>query len=124
MDLSNKSRKDNTGIDLKQIFIGSEGSLGIITKANLLCVKKAIERDLIFIKTNSYSKIMKIHHLAKEVIGKNLAAIEWMDSYAYKAVMENIKTAKNVFESSNKIDDSYYVLLEVNTNANIDAIIE
>lgn len=29
-------RKNNTGYDLKQIFIGSEGTLGIITKAAIL----------------------------------------------------------------------------------------
>lgn len=38
LDLSSTNRKDNTGFDLKQIFIGSEGSLGIITDINLLCV--------------------------------------------------------------------------------------
>ncbi|EAR83770.1 FAD linked oxidase family protein (macronuclear) [Tetrahymena thermophila SB210] len=124
MNLLNKSRKDNTGIDLKQIFIGSEGSLGIITKANLLCVKKAIEKNLLFIKTSSFQNILQIHNIAKSEIGKNLAAIEWMDSYAYKAVMENIKTAKDVFDSQNKIDQSYYVLIEINTNFNKDLVVE
>jgi D-lactate dehydrogenase (cytochrome) len=32
----NGLRKDNTGYDLKQLFIGSEGSLGVITAVSLL----------------------------------------------------------------------------------------
>jgi D-2-hydroxyglutarate dehydrogenase len=37
LDLSSEVRKDNSGIDLKQLFIGSEGALGIITRLNMLC---------------------------------------------------------------------------------------
>jgi D-2-hydroxyglutarate dehydrogenase len=36
LDLLKTLRKDNTGYDLKQLFIGAEGTLGIITKVALV----------------------------------------------------------------------------------------
>ena len=39
LDLRTQIQKDNTGYDIKQLFIGSEGTLGIITKLNILCEK-------------------------------------------------------------------------------------
>lgn len=35
-------RKDNTGYDLKHLFIGAEGTLGIITEAAILCPLKPL----------------------------------------------------------------------------------
>lgn len=37
-------RKDNTGYDLKQLFIGAEGTLGIITECNLLCPSRPVQK--------------------------------------------------------------------------------
>ncbi|NXD32771.1 D2HDH protein, partial [Spelaeornis formosus] len=36
-----KLRKDNTGFDLKQLFIGSEGTIGIITAISILCPRRS-----------------------------------------------------------------------------------
>lgn len=40
LDCLTSLRKDNTGYDLKQLFIGSEGTLGIITAVSILCPQK------------------------------------------------------------------------------------
>lgn len=42
-------RKDNTGYDLKQLFIGSEGTLGIITAVSILCPQKPKAVNLAFL---------------------------------------------------------------------------
>lgn len=40
LDSMTRLRKDNTGYDLKQLFIGAEGTLGIVTAVSLLSVPK------------------------------------------------------------------------------------
>lgn len=42
-------RKDNTGYDLKQLFIGSEGTLGIITAVSILCPRKPKSVSVVFL---------------------------------------------------------------------------
>lgn len=42
-------RKDNTGYDLKQLFIGSEGTLGIITAVSILCPRKPKSVNVVFL---------------------------------------------------------------------------
>ena len=41
-------RKDNTGYDLKQLFIGSEGTLGIITGVSILCPSRPQAQNVAF----------------------------------------------------------------------------
>lgn len=44
-------RKDNTGYDLKQLFIGSEGTLGVITAVSILCPRKPKSVNVVFLGT-------------------------------------------------------------------------
>ena len=62
-------RKDNTGYDLKQLLIGSEGTLGLITAANIRVFPKALETRVVFGTfsniedlLNFYSKIRVNYH--------------------------------------------------------------
>lgn len=86
LDMRSTIRKDNTGIDLKQIFIGSEGTLGIITSMDINCVKVDTDKQVLLLKTKDYSKILQAVQVAKRVLGKDLNAIEFFDYNCYHTV--------------------------------------
>ena len=123
LDMRSEIRKDNTGIDLKQLFIGTEGALGVITQANILCWKLEKFRNLFVIKTDSYEKVMRIFENAKTILGRNLAAIEWMDGHAYWVVQRTMKgSVINPFSSENREANHHYVFVEIQCNHDIEAL--
>jgi len=69
-------RKDNTGYDLKQIFIGSEGTLGIITAAVLKLSPEPGVRETFFAATDDLDKVITLLSEAKAAFGDNLLAFE------------------------------------------------
>ena len=110
LDLRSNIRKDNTGIDLKQLFIGAEGSLGIITSLDILCVKSDRNKVVVMVKAHSYDEILRFVEKAKKSLGKNLNAMEYMDGYAYNAVFRHLP-----FQCPMPIDyANHALLLEIN----------
>jgi len=62
-------RKDNTGYDLKHLFIGSEGTLGVITECAMLCPPMATSKNLAVLAVSSYEGCQRILCLAKQQLG-------------------------------------------------------
>jgi len=58
-------RKDNTGYDLKHLFIGSEGTLGIITECAILCPVRPNFSTLAMIALDSFDDVIQLNQLAK-----------------------------------------------------------
>ena len=61
LDLLEPLRKNNTGYDLKQLFIGGEGTLGVVTAVSLLCPPKASSINLTCLACQSYHDVQKVH---------------------------------------------------------------
>jgi FAD/FMN-containing dehydrogenase len=72
--------KDNTGYKLHQIFVGSEGTLGIITGVSLLCRPVLRSRHAALLACPTFSDVLETMAMAKRNLGETLAALEWMDS--------------------------------------------
>jgi (R)-2-hydroxyglutarate---pyruvate transhydrogenase len=106
-DLS-KLRKNNTGYDLKQLFIGAEGTLGIITGVSILCPQRSAAVNVAYLGLTSYDKVLETFVQAKKRLGEILSAFELMDSRAQKIVREVRKLDSGVLDN----DYPFYVLIE------------
>lgn len=96
-------RKDNTGYDLNQLFIGSEGTLGFISGVSILCPQKPKSVNLILVACNgnSFKNVIDVFKMAKVELNEILSAFEFMDKDSMIAVSQNSKL-ENPFLGTNK----------------------
>jgi len=77
-DLS-KLRKNNTGYDIKQLFIGGEGTIGIITGVSILCPQRPKTLNVAFFGLESFEMVQRAFREAKGQLSEILSAFELMD---------------------------------------------
>lgn len=79
-------RKDNTGYDLKQLFIGGEGTLGVVTKVAVACPALPTSKNVALLVCNCYKDVLQVLKTSKEKLGEILSAIELIDLNTMKFV--------------------------------------
>ncbi|NXC37560.1 D2HDH protein, partial [Penelope pileata] len=99
-------RKDNTGYDLKQLFIGSEGTLGVITAVSILCPQKPKAVNLAFLGCQDFSRVQETFTTCRAMLGEILSAYEFMDDKCMELVEKHLKLSNPVRGSP------FYVLIE------------
>lgn len=105
LDLMNINRKDNTGYDLKHLFVGAEGTLGVITKIAMSCPRLPIAKNAAFLACDSFKAVERTLSLAKQELGETLGAFEFMDKEVLDIVAKEKQIPVNRSTGASQHDD-------------------
>ena len=102
-------RKDNTGYDLKQLFIGAEGTLGVITAAVLKLFPLPRSRATAVAALQSPEKALVLLERALDACGERLTGFELFSDFCLSLVLKHFRDAAAPFPRR----FPYYVLMEL-----------
>ncbi|GAB5371095.1 hypothetical protein AAMO2058_001550200 [Amorphochlora amoebiformis] len=117
LDSLTSLRKDNTGYDIKQLMIGSEGTLGITTKLAILAPRLPSVVNVVMLAVKSFQDVLEILGAAREQLVDILSAVEFLDLVSMKMSLSYL----DVVYPLQKANSPFYVLLETSgSNSNHD----
>ena len=102
-------KKDNTGYDLKDLLIGAEGTLGIITAAVLKLFPMPAEKATAFVTLAKIDDAMALLKLAEGATGRSLTAFEFIPRICIEFVTRHVPGTREPFATAYP----WYVLIEV-----------
>ena len=83
-------RKDNSGYDLRDLFVGSEGTLGIITAAVLKLVAPPREKAVAWVAVPDLGRAVELLGLARDTLDSRLAAFEYLSRTQVDLVLRHV----------------------------------
>jgi FAD/FMN-containing dehydrogenase len=110
-------RKDNTGYALKQLFIGAEGTLGIVTAAVLKLFSPPRSSALALVKLQGVAQALEIMQRLRGMVGDRLGSLEIMSRSQIVAIAETVPHVTIPFE----LTTPWYLIVELtDTLAGVD----
>jgi FAD/FMN-containing dehydrogenase len=112
-------RKDNTGYDLKQLFIGAEGTLGVITAAVLKLYPKPSASATAWVQVDNPQRTVELLNHVRNACGDRLTAFELLSKTCVDAVFAHRREIRDPLPGG-----LWYVLLELSDSGKSEALRE
>ncbi len=109
----NKLKKDNTGYDLKNLFIGAEGTLGIITAAVLRLVPRPRSVEVAYLAVPSPQAAVDLLNVASSRAAGDVTSFEIMSRDGIEMVLKHAAGTRDPLDAPHP----WYVLLEISSQA-------
>ncbi len=111
LDLSSGLRKNNTGIDWKQVFIGTSGAFGIVTECMLNLEPAPRQSATALLVPSSPEQVPELLIAMEEALGSYLSAFEGMSGNAVRAALDHVPSLRNPFQNGAVPD--FVILAEI-----------
>jgi FAD/FMN-containing dehydrogenase len=105
-------KKDNTGYDLRDLFIGAEGTLGIITGAVLKLFPKPLGHEVAFAGLKSVEDALALFNIASGLCGTALTGFELMPRIGVEFTARHIEGVRDPLETAH----AWYALIDISTS--------
>lgn len=103
--------KDNTGYALKHLFIGGEGTLGIITAAVLKLFPRPVEKQTALCAVSGVETVPRLLALARSLSGDQVSAFELLARFSLELACRHLDGVSDPFDAS----WPWYILVELST---------
>lgn len=112
-----KLKKDNTGYDLRDLFIGAEGTLGIITAAVLKLFAEPKGHETIFVGVESPEAALELFGIAQDLCGSSLTGFELIPRIGIEFTAKHIEGVRDPMQTSHP----WYALIDISSGQSAEA---